>query len=303
MKIRVTVNNVSSQWSQPQRLQLQAAPLGAFVPWRDLGQVQVPAIAPGGSYPVGLNALASAPTPLGDFSDLPPQRLLTALASEDDSPRRRPSRVDVSSAANVLADAERMSEAAQRHAAAMQTLLATGGSLADLQWMLLELEREAQGTPTLPNDPFQLMGRQSKHWAGNINVLIGQQAVERHMAQALRIYSGKTNLATFVVGERADEYKFDFSGTGSNWQVALFDSMNWSRLFLPGRARSGDGLIRTGQWHPLERTTPITLAVSPPEDCEAGSINVHVRQRSTDREAVVEFSLDPRAAGPGCYTV
>ena len=30
---------------------------------------------------------------------------------------------------------------------------------------------------------------------------------------------------------------------------------------------------------------------------------VWVAQRSTGQEAVVEFSLDPAAAGPGCYTL
>jgi len=45
------------------------------------------------------------------------------------------------------------------------------------------------------------------------------------------------------------------------------------------------------------------LALCPPADCDAGSVNVHVRQRSTNRDAIVEFSLDPRAAGAACYTV
>jgi hypothetical protein len=30
---------------------------------------------------------------------------------------------------------------------------------------------------------------------------------------------------------------------------------------------------------------------------------VHVEQRSTGKEAIVEFSLDARAAGPGCFVV
>jgi hypothetical protein len=45
------------------------------------------------------------------------------------------------------------------------------------------------------------------------------------------------------------------------------------------------------------------LALRPPKDAGAGAFAVHVTQRSTGQEAVVEFSLDPAAAGPGCYTV
>jgi len=47
----------------------------------------------------------------------------------------------------------------------------------------------------------------------------------------------------------------------------------------------------------------IMLALCPPRDCGAGSVAVHVQQRSTGRWAVVEFSLDPKAAGPGCFVV
>jgi hypothetical protein len=47
----------------------------------------------------------------------------------------------------------------------------------------------------------------------------------------------------------------------------------------------------------------LMLALQPPATAEAGQVEVHVRQRSTGRTAVVEFSLDARAAGPGCYVV
>jgi hypothetical protein len=45
------------------------------------------------------------------------------------------------------------------------------------------------------------------------------------------------------------------------------------------------------------------LALRVPHKCEAATVAVHVIQKSTRREAVVEFSLDPGAAGRGCYTV
>jgi len=43
--------------------------------------------------------------------------------------------------------------------------------------------------------------------------------------------------------------------------------------------------------------------MKPPSDCEQGVIEVRVCQRSTGRHAMVEFSLDPRAVGPGCFVV
>ena len=45
------------------------------------------------------------------------------------------------------------------------------------------------------------------------------------------------------------------------------------------------------------------LAGTPAEQCEQGQLDVHVTERSSNRTAVVEFSMDPRAAGPGCFTV
>jgi hypothetical protein len=47
----------------------------------------------------------------------------------------------------------------------------------------------------------------------------------------------------------------------------------------------------------------ILLALKPPEHAEAGAVNVHVQQQSTGKEAIVEFTLDPEADGPGCYVV
>ena len=39
------------------------------------------------------------------------------------------------------------------------------------------------------------------------------------------------------------------------------------------------------------------FSVLPPEKCERGVLEVHVLQRSSGAEAIVEFSLDPTAAG------
>ena len=50
-------------------------------------------------------------------------------------------------------------------------------------------------------------------------------------------------------------------------------------------------------------TSALGLRVRPPADAERGSVSVHVTRQSDGKEAVVEFSLDSRAAGAGCYTV
>jgi hypothetical protein len=47
----------------------------------------------------------------------------------------------------------------------------------------------------------------------------------------------------------------------------------------------------------------VALTVHPPKECSEDEAEVHVTQRSTGEVAIVEFSLDPNAAGPGCYTV
>ena len=52
------------------------------------------------------------------------------------------------------------------------------------RWQVVKGIRRRRRTPTL----FGLMGlpgQSGAHWAGNINVLIGKKAVERHLAQAL----------------------------------------------------------------------------------------------------------------------
>jgi hypothetical protein len=139
--------------------------------------------------------------------------------------------------------------------------------------------------------------RPNIHWAGNINVHIGRQAVERHLAQALRIYPGHTNLAAFFVGDRRDEYQFELAGSGAAWEAALFDCTD-CQTFTGATAS-----LPQGKWIRLESCRMVTLALCPPEYCDEGTVEVHVRQRSTSRDAVVEFSLDANAAGAGCYTV
>src|SRR5207247_993575 len=75
--------------------------------------------------------------------------------------------------------------------------------------------------PALPADLLDLVGRNNPHWAGNLNIFLGGRPVERHLAQALRVYPGRTNLAMFVVGSGNDAYAFQLKGTGADWDTAL----------------------------------------------------------------------------------
>jgi hypothetical protein len=223
---------------------IQAAPLGAFVPWRPLAVLPVPSLQPGETHLLRLEALSPRPTPLGDPNKVPPHRLLTALAEDDEPEDARPL------------------------------------------------------TPPLPNDLFAFLGRENPHWAGNLNVFVNNRAVERHLAQALRIYPGRLNLAIFVVGSGQDAYCFSMKGKGSTWDAALHDVSGSGRFSPEPQTR-----LPLKKWIPMERMHVLILTMRPPHGCGQGEVEVHVRQRSTGQKAVVEFTMDERGAGPGCFVV
>jgi hypothetical protein len=274
VRISVNVANLGLVRSQPTPMVLQAAPLGAFVPWKELTSVLVPSIEPGESVEVATEVSTPPTRPLGEFSRVPPRKLLTAIASDDEPDPRLQQQPDPK----------------------LQQPIVT--SWRNLLALLFGKKSNERSQPTLPDDPMNLLARPNVHWAGNINVLIGLHAVERHLAQALRVYPGRTNLAVFFVGDRVDDYQFDFTGTGAAWEAALFDCTGLQSL-VSHRAQP----IQPSKWTRLDGRHLILLALSPPANCAAGSVNIHVCQRSTNRDAIVEFSLDPTAAGAGCYTV
>lgn len=169
-----------------------------------------------------------------------------------------------------------------------------------------EAEREAarqarrqlrQPAPVVAGDPFALVGREGLHWAGNIDILMRGKSAERHLARALRVYPGKTNAAMFFVGDREDGYKFELSGDVVEWRAELLD-VTRSPSLQPKRSRG----IPTGEFREFQYGM-FYLLLRPPQDAERGDVAVHVTRQSDGMEAVVEFSLDRRAAGAGCYTV
>jgi hypothetical protein len=244
LSVEVTIHNTSEERSAPAVAVLQSAPLGAFVPWRPLGLLQIPAIESRGSAVVRHEVRYRPAAALAGADKLPPGRLLTALGLDDAEPER--------------------------------------------------------GGGGLPADPLSLLGRGSPHWAGNLNIFFPGRDVERHLAQALRIYPGCLNMAMFVVGDRGhDSYRLRLAGDGAEWAARVFDL--GSSDFLAALNGNDTG-IEPGNW-----VCPVTgifmLMIEPPMDATTGAVNVHVEQLSTRREAGVEFSLEAGATVPGCYVV
>ncbi len=257
--IEVTIHNPSAERSIPTIMRVQTAPLGAFVPWRHLTSVEVPEVEPYGQVQVETRATAPQSTLLGNLEEVTPQQLLNAL----DRPQAAPV------------------------------------ELFDGLWSNWPLDLSIIDPMNLPEDPMVLLGRANPHWAGNINVFIGRSAVERHRAQALRIYPGRTNLATFLVGSGMDAYAFQLTGVEPDWNVKLYSMTTTKSVFNP---ESGP-LIPPLKWIDGRKVRLVRLSISPPQECNKGKVEVHVTQKSTSKCAVIEFGLDPHAAGPGCFTV
>jgi hypothetical protein len=270
--IRVRIRNEGERRSSTTHVRLESAPFGAFVPWRPLAILPVPALEPGESRELSVTATRPHPTPLGDFDRVPPMSVLKALGASPDEPSPRPG-----AGFTALVDLIRR----------RGTFRPAGNTTA------------LRG-PMLPADLWELLGRGQPHWAGNINVFVGNRAVERHVAKALRIYSGRTNLAMFVVGGpgRRDAYAFDLVGLASDWKGALYDVSNHKTLVVS----SSDKPFRERQWvQSGAGMMMVMLAVRPPVICEDGKVQVRVTRQSCRKTAVVEFDLDPTAQGAGCY--
>jgi hypothetical protein len=262
--IEVKVMNLGYQPTTPTFAVLRAAPLGAFVPWQPLATLPVPSLGPGESFALRTEAGRPAPEPLGAPGELTPEQMVAEAVARD---RQR---------------AEEEAEARRRAAVAA----AAGRRV---------------GLPFLPPDLADLVGRGNAYWAGNIDVFVGHKSVERHLAQALRVYPGRVNLAMFMVGGHGpDAYRFHLVGTGEDWKASLFDA-HGQKTLVTDVARQAP--LEEGDWVEWPGRRYMTLALRPPEECGRGTVEVHVRRRSNNQEAVVEFSLDPAAAGPGCYAV
>jgi hypothetical protein len=267
VRIEVTVHNEGPGRSKPTLMRLESAPLGAFVPWQPLAVLSVPALDPGESRELSTEVTRPRPTPLGNVDEVPPKKVLTAIGSPD-QPSRRPG----------------------------------GGLLAALK--LLSRGKTEQPAISkkgvLAPDLWDLLGRAQQHWAGNINVFVGISPIERHLAKALRVYPGRTNLAMFIVGGsgKRDAYAFELLGLNADWKGTLQDVTGNKTLV----ANPSEKSIQETQWvESAGGQMMMLLAVQPPADCRTGKVEVHVTRRSCGTTAVVEFDLDPSAQGAGCY--
>jgi len=272
VRIRVTVRNAGSEPSGPSLVILRSAPFGAFLPWRPLTSLTLPAIEPGGAVTVETEAVRSRVAPLGRLDDVPPARLLTALGLTDGN--------------------------------SGDGLSGTAAETLDRSW----LGRTGRAVlPRLALDPGDLLGRGGEHWAGNVNVFVHERPVERHLARAIRIYPGCVNRAFFIVGTGSslEEYAFHLAGEGIAWDPELeIHATVVSMAQLLGRGPLSGGIrIVPGEWIRIPGIPLILLTVRPPETARRGTLEVQVTQRSSERTAVVEFDLDADAVGPGCYVV
>jgi hypothetical protein len=274
--IDITVTNQGEGPSAETLARVMSATLGAFVPWRPLAVLRIPGLEPGQSTILRTVAQRVIPIPLGDPDRVPPAQLLTALGLVDDD----------NTGANGLRARKGPGHGRSPWRPASLFQAPSKGTQSQLQ--------------DLPPSPFDLLFGPSTYWAGNLNIFIGRRAVERHRAMALRILPEHTNVVMFIVGDRPDSYRFDLSGVDSTWETALFD---------PGSALSFVSGLREGRvidrnvWIPLRRSSLMLLALRPPARAVEANVEIHVTQFSTQQTAVVEFSLDAQAAGPGCYVV
>jgi len=265
VRIQVTVHNAGAHPSPPTPMRIESAPLGAFVPWQPLARLLVPPLEAGESRVLSTQIARPHPAPLGDFDRVPPRRLLTAVNSPD--------------------------------AAAPQP----GSGVVAMLNLLRRGRTDRPSGRALAPDLWELVGREQPHWAGNINIFIGSHPVERHLARALRIYPGRTNLAMFLVGGpgKPDAYAFELAGLSPDWKAALHDVSNNRSLVV----NPLDVPIEDTQWVQSDGGLVVMLATHPPVDCQTGNLEVHVTQRSSGKTALVEFNLDPAAQGSGCYFV
>ena len=266
LAIDVTLANRGTEPTAATLVRFESAPLGAFVDWRPLAEVYVPAVAPNARHTVFFDVIRPRTRSLGDPAKIPPARLLTALGMGEPEP---------SHDRQLLRSPQ-------------------AGSSQSTMWF--------QMAPLSP-DVFQLLGRSNPHWAGNLNVFVAGQAVERHLAPALRIYPGRTNMALFVVGSGRDGYAFELHAGGPGWQCSLYNLQANLRAASLLESANDAYLVEEGKWIEIANQTFMLLAIRPPARSSAGNVEVRVTQRSSGRTAVVEFDLDPSAAGPGCFVV
>jgi hypothetical protein len=139
----------------------------------------------------------------------------------------------------------------------------------------------------------------SDNWLGNIEVFLNNNRVERHCGRGLQVQPGMLNWTVFMVGwgVRSEAYSFRIHGDGKAWKTRLFAVPLSARSMI---GTSGGTAIREGRWMDASAVRFVRLQFRPPERSRRGTIDVEVAQRSSGLKAVIEYSLDAEATGPGC---
>jgi len=278
VRIWIDVVNRGLRRSKPSQMRIESAPLGAFVEWRPLREDLIVApIAPGGTGRVVL----TVPRPLGGAEKSAVRSMMVASGFGPEGESRPWSR----------APGARFDPDSRERSLISDTI----------EYLMMQRLRRrfmeilgSQKISLLPPSILDIDGPQP-HWAGNLNVWIGETPVERHLAPRLRIYPERANVAEFLVGSAQDDYIFRIEGLSPGWGCRLVSSgehVTWA-ADVTGEPR----------WLSLPPRSCLHLVLTPPPYCTAGQVVVHVTQRSTGREVAVEFDFDPSAPGPGCITL
>ena len=234
VRIVITVHNRGLGRSRQTEAVLRAAPLGAFVPWTPLATIQIPGVDAGESIEVSTVVPRPAAAPQGFFDDGPPRKPTAVGSGEEDGGKRKRS-----------TDRRGLS-----HIVRIMIRMLWKGN-----------DRPCDAPVSVPLEMPDLLSDSNPHWAGNINVLMNDQDVERHMTHALRIYPARTNLAMFFVGDhRPDDYMFQMKGPGAEWDAALYNSSNLQSLLV--RPESNPALQQS-QWLSMDKTQVMLVGISP----------------------------------------
>ena len=326
LRIEVTVHNRLDVASRPETMRLQFAAFGAFVPWTPLQELRVPRIRAGGSRLVSTEVMIRENGSLVAIDGRarsvarPDAAALRALDRDRAVLRaiRRDKQFRSMSVWQVmerivqeqLGDGVSVREALRQTASTDRLKLNVLNRIRSKVFFdYLEFSRSTAGVSGAfgaeahrRGDPN--LGR-SVHWIGNINVLIGEKDVERHMAQAFRIYPGAANRCVFFLGDKADDsYGFELKGPGAGWVTNLSRLEGpWGCGYFAGGNECPGKQIQPGDWLGVEPGGQIGVEISPPGDATEGGLSIEVCRKSDKRGAVVEFDFSESAAGTGCYTV
>ena len=118
------------------------------------------------------------------------------------------------------------------------------------------------------------------NFAGNLNVHVDGESVERHCSGPMQMYAGACNAAYFAVGDGSDAYRFAISRMPAGWDVKL----------QAGRRRLKD--IEPGIWYDGATVQCAYMTVIDALWRSVGErFMLNVEQQSTGRVAVVEFEF------------